>query len=332
MVRHIADLEYFVVANENDALFLEASLINKHKPRYNILLKDDKHFPYIRLGGENDITVVRKIADDGAKYFGPYFNGIRAGLLVDIIRTVYNNDVDDAAEFLQGKRSAEIREILTQKMNKARDMQQFELAIAYRDGLRCADRLGRRVTETHDDADAFTLGACRELGEILGLSRTPRKIECYDISHTAGENQVGSMTVFIDGAADKRLYRKFRIRHREGNNDFLSMAEVLGRRLARLGTADAGFGAAPDIIVIDGGKGQLSAVADMVAERAPQITVISLAKQFESIFVPGNPEPILLPGRSYALRLLQRIRDEAHRFAITYHRKLRGKEYSLHKK
>lgn len=314
MVAHIADLEWFVVNTENDALFLEANLIHKHQPKYNILLKDDKRFPYIQIDG-NKIQVVRDNKGSG-QLFGPYFNGIYVQALMDIIRSVYQNDPVKAAEFLNGKRFDEVLEIMTNRMNKASEMQQFELAIAYRNVLYMVKRLQNRarVQTTAEDANAFTLGACRELGEILGLTKTPRKIECYDISHTAGEYVVASMVVFVDGAADKSQYRRFRIKHGLGNNDFLSMHEVLARRLKHKEWAY------PDIIVIDGGKGQLSSVA-----KIPDITFISLAKRFELVYTTTQEAPIVLPLRSYALRLLQRIRDEAHRFAITYHKSLRDK-------
>jgi excinuclease UvrABC nuclease subunit len=325
MVSHINDYEFFAVNTEDDALFLEASLINKHKPHYNILLKDDKRFPYILIRTKDKkITIDRgTAAEPNTLRFGPYFNGIRAGLLLDIIRTVYNNDADLAVKFLQGKLTKETRDILQKKMQKAGEMQQYELAIAYRDGIRSLDKLSRRIAATPEDANAFTLGACRELGELLGLSKTPRRIECYDISHTGGENQAASMAVFIDGAADKSLYRKFKIRHGQGNNDFLSMAEVIGRRLKH---KEWNY---PDVIVIDGGKGQLSSACEIVHTMYPNcnINFISLAKQYEEIFLPGKSEPIILPKRNYALRLLQRIRDEAHRFAITFHKQLRAKNY-----
>lgn len=312
MVAHIADLEWFVVNTENDALFLEANLIHKHQPKYNILLKDDKRFPYIRIDGA-DISVVRDNKGPG-QHFGPYFNGIYVKCLMDIIRSVYQNDPVKAAEFLSGKRFDEVLAVLTNRMEKASAMQQFELAIAYRNVLYMVKRLqGRaRVQTTAEDANVFTLGACRELGEILGLAKTPRRIECYDISHTAGEFVVASMVVFVDGAADKSQYRRFRMRHGQGNNDFLSMNETLQRRLRHKEWPK------PDLIVIDGGKGQLNAV-----DKIPGITFIALAKRFELVYTTTSDAPIVLPRHSYALRLLQRIRDEAHRFAITYHKKLR---------
>ncbi len=313
MVAHIADLEWFTVNTENDALFLEANLIHKHQPKYNILLKDDKKFPYIQITPDGKIQVVRTNRGEGQIY-GPYFNGIYVKYLMDIIRSIYHDDPVKAAEFLSGKCYDEVVEVMTNRMQQASAMQQFELAIAYRNVLQMVARLRNRtrIQTTAEDANAFTLGACRELGEILKMRKTPRRIECYDISHTAGEYVVASMVVFVDGAADKSQYRRFRIKHGLGNNDFLSMHETLTRRLKHKEWTY------PDIIVIDGGKGQLGAVPKLEG-----ITYISLAKRFELVFTTTQDEPVVLSHHSYALRLLQRIRDEAHRFAITYHKHLR---------
>ena len=315
MVTHIADLEWFVVNTENDALFLEANLINKHKPKYNILLKDDKKFPYIQITTDGKIQVVRTNQGEGQIY-GPYFNGIYVKYLMDIIRSIYHNDPMKAREFLSGKRYDEVVAVMTNRMQQASALQQFELAIAYRNVLQMIERLRNRarIQATAEDANAFTLGACRELGEVLGLTKTPRKIECFDISHTDGEYVVSSMVVFVDGVADKNQYRRFRIKHGQGNNDFLSMQETLTRRLRHKEWTY------PDVIVIDGGKGQLGAVP-----KVEGVTYISLAERFELVFTTTQDAPLVLSRHSYALRLLQRIRDEAHRFAITYHKKLRDK-------
>ena len=315
MVTHIADLEWFVVNTENDALFLEANLINKHKPKYNILLKDDKKFPYIQITTDGKIQVVRTNQGEGQIY-GPYFNGIYVKYLMDIIRSIYHNDPMKAREFLSGKRYDEVVAVMTNRMQQASALQQFELAIAYRNVLQMIERLRNRarIQATAEDANAFTLGACRELGEVLGLTKTPRKIECFDISHTDGEYVVSSMVVFVDGVADKNQYRRFRIKHGQGNNDFLSMQETLTRRLRHKEWTY------PDVIVIDGGKGQLGAVP-----KVDGVTYISLAEKFELVFTTTQDAPLVLSRHSYALRLLQRIRDEAHRFAITYHKKLRDK-------
>jgi excinuclease ABC subunit C len=162
------------------------------------------------------------------------------------------------------------------------------------------------------------------LKEKLHLDNFPHRIECYDISHIQGTNTVASMVTFINGLSKKSEYKKFKVKMTEGKpDDFLSMKEVLTRRLSRLG--EKGWDK-PDLIIIDGGKGQLSSVMQIVSELGISgIDFVSLAKRQEEVFLPNNSQSILLPRESSALFLIQRIRDEAHRFAITYHRKLRSK-------
>jgi excinuclease ABC subunit C len=168
------------------------------------------------------------------------------------------------------------------------------------------------------------------LREDLALPKLPVRIECYDISNTMGTNSVASMVVFQGGRPAKEEYRRFRIRTVEGADDPASMAEVIRRRLERLRQGDEKFLPAPDLILLDGGKGQLSAVIPVfeefrVGEDLPDIPLRSLAKRDEEVFEPGRPEPVTLERNSPELHLLQRVRDEAHRFANTYHRKLRGR-------
>jgi excinuclease ABC subunit C len=406
MLANVDDYEYFVTRNEKDALGLEANLIKKHKPHYNILLKDNKTFPYILIDG-GKIEITRKTNRKG-KYFGPYFNGIWAKGLLDTVYDIFgvrgNADgetLEKIKQFLRGENDFGAREILTGKMEQASAMNQFELAIRYRDGLQFLDKLKERtitqvgrdlncdvfgsfaggdvfvvsvltvragkligvqnftnigaIGDVHDfiaqyyldsprpdevitaaerghkkhlldmaDANAkeyietsieriefknqFTVGACQELARELNLACVPKKIECFDISNLYGEESVASMVTFIDGRAEKKLYRKFKIRSHGGIDDYKSLREVLKRRMAR---TDWEY---PDLIIIDGGKGQLSAVSDTVT-----LPVIAFSENDE-IF---TPELVSLSKRSYALRLLQRIRDEAHRFAVTYHKKRR---------
>ena len=171
--------------------------------------------------------------------------------------------------------------------------------------------------------DEQTLGAVEELGRYLGLKHPPRRMECFDISHNQGQETVASMVVFEDGAPKKSDYRRFKIRSTEGKpDDFLSMREVTTRRYVGLPEEEL-----PDLIIIDGGKGQLSSALEIIRHAAghKDVPVVGLAKQFELVFTEGNSEPVELPRHSQALYLIQRIRDEAHRFAITFHRKLRGK-------
>jgi excinuclease ABC subunit C len=189
-------------------------------------------------------------------------------------------------------------------------------------------------TDTHRQEQALT-----ELQQALSLPEPPNRIECYDISNTQGTAAVGSMVVFEQGVPKKSFYRRFNIRSVTGPDDFASMEEVLNRRFNRWHAAvetaqtpgkkpDPAFALLPDLLLVDGGKGQL-ARAVAVLERAGllgKVPVASLAKQNEELFVPGRSAPILLPRQSQGLYLVQRIRDEAHRFAITSHRNRRTKE------
>ena len=170
--------------------------------------------------------------------------------------------------------------------------------------------------------DAQTLGAVEELGRYLGLEKPPYRMECFDISHIQGAETVASMVVFEGGMPKKSDYRRFKIKSTEGKpDDFLSMREVTQRRYGDLPEEDL-----PDLIVIDGGKGQLSSALEIIRGAGhADVPVVGLAKQFELVFKEGESEPVVLPRHSQALYLIERIRDEAHRFAITYHRKLRGK-------
>jgi excinuclease ABC subunit C len=181
-----------------------------------------------------------------------------------------------------------------------------------------------------------TSAALEQLRDELGLDDLPRRIECYDISNTQGTNSVASMVVFIDGHPRPQEYRRFKIKTVEGANDFASHAEVMRRRFKRAKDADGNPDASekdkswaqwPDLVIIDGGKGQLSAALDAMRDvGVAHIPTVGLAKENEEIFVKDVSEPIILPRTSEGLYLVQRIRDEAHRFAITFHRQVRGKQ------
>ena len=195
-----------------------------------------------------------------------------------------------------------------------------------------------RVTRMSDNS--IVQQAATELEEELSLPLPLRRMECYDISHIQGSNTVASMVVFEDGRPKPAHYRRFKIKTVDGVDDFESMREVLRRRFKRLATARAAeqtgdtalvevdsFGVIPDLVLIDGGKGQLSAALEVFLEMGiDDVPLASLAKENEELFVPHTPEPIVLPRNSQALHLVQRIRDEAHRFAITFHRNLRSKD------
>lgn len=485
MVSNIADFYYIITQSEADALSLENNLIKKNKPKYNILLKDDKTYPSIRVDLKKDFPyfeVVRRIRRDGARYFGPFMAGVNAGEIVDIINCTfllrsctmpidentrkrecleyhikrclapcngrctkeeYRERVNAALDFLAGN-DDEAEHILTEKMNRFAEAEEFELAINYREKIKslkkvtekkitslnrfiscdiialatdnihsainvlvtrggrmqggkyfafedasespgeCVEQFIMRFYDKNNQLpdeiltniefenvtllenyfkenhgkkvnilcpkqgvrrqlvqmaevnandyleksvdkikhkDDMTVLACNRLQSVLSLSKYPRRIECYDISNISGVDKVGSMIVFIDGVKSPEDYRRFRIKTVEGSDDFASLREVLSRRIARLATDSERF-PMPDLVVIDGGKGQLSAVKEVFDSQGFNVDLISLAKKQEEVYIVGAEEPVILERRDYALRLLQRIRDEAHRFAITYHRSL----------
>jgi excinuclease ABC subunit C len=176
-----------------------------------------------------------------------------------------------------------------------------------------------------------TLAALEQLADALNLTGPPMRIECYDISNFQGAESVGSMVVFEEGKPRTGEYRRFRIRSVQGPNDFASHQEVLRRRFRLTKSGDEGSDeerrwAMPDLVIVDGGKGQVSAAKEVLDELGlHDLPLAGLAKEREELFLPGVQDPILLPPTSSALYLVQRLRDEAHRFAITYHRDLRAK-------
>lgn len=170
-----------------------------------------------------------------------------------------------------------------------------------------------------------TIKACEALQEKLSLKQKPIRMECYDISNISGTNKVASMVVFINGEPAKTHYRKFKIKTVEGIDDFASIGEVIKRRIENFTTQDESFSSIPNLIIIDGGKGQLSSASSVLREVNRDIDLISLAEKNEEVFKENQTSPIILSKNDYSLQLLQRIRDEAHRFAITFHRKLRTK-------
>src|SRR3954466_15800422 len=232
-----------------------------------------------------------------------------------------SGDLGALAEFLSEKRGARV-EVRAAERGEKRRLQQL------------ADENARHALVTEQAATeqkrARRVEALEELREALNLESLPLRIECFDISHAMGQDPVGSMVVFQDALPRKSDYRKFGIKEAgDDPDDFAAMAEVIARRFARLSdgtgpTHDPSFASAPNLVVIDGGKGQLSAaLAAMQAYDLPRVAVISLAKRIEEVFVPGRADPIVLPEHSPGLQLLQRIRDEAHRFAVTFHRQRR---------
>jgi excinuclease ABC subunit C len=230
-------------------------------------------------------------------------------------------DMSALAEFLSERRGSRVEVRVPERGEKRRlqELAQQNAALALESESFVAETKRARRVE-----------ALEELREALNLESLPIRIECFDISNLQGREVVGSMVVFEDAVAKRSHYRKFTLRGVDGQDDFASMREVITRRFARLGADPASeewnesFAATPNLVVIDGGKGQLSAaLAAMQELDLPRVAVIALAKRIEEVFVPGRADPILLAEHSPGLQLLQRIRDEAHRFAITFHRQRR---------
>ena len=484
LVEKIADFRYIITQSEYEALILENNLIKENNPPYNILLKDDKTYPYIKINVKNDfprVEIAYRMKSDGAKYFGPYMLGMSVRELVDIIQTVfpirtcrtmpkreclnfhigrccapctgrvtkeeYREIINKVISFLNGNDEL-VRDTIQKKMMYFAEREEFEKAKTYRDTLsalekilrkqsipfkqevdidvftfvtngmesavncfavrggkylggtnyRCADneynngltsfimqyyqsnplicteilvdeelefgaelsdylskKAGRKIAiikpsggirkqlvelgkangeeflsaqiEKQEKYEDLTYGATVQLKEALNLPNVPERIECYDISHVSGTNKVASMVVFEKGEKASKMYRHFKIKTVEGNNDFACMYETLSRRFEELKKQEeASFSAKPDLIIIDGGKGQLGYAMQAMHDAGVEVNMISLAKREEEIYLPDREESVILPRNSLAIKLIIRIRDEAHRFAITFHRALRAKK------
>jgi excinuclease ABC subunit C len=274
----------------------------------------DRHsFHLENVGGQDLTTVIESFA---LEYYGS-----APSVPPQIIVPHGSGDLSALAEFLSEKRGARV-EVRTAERGEKRRLQQL------------ADENAQHTLVSEQAATeqkrARRIEALEELREALNLEALPLRVECYDISHAMGQDPVGSMVVFQDGLPRKSDYRKFGIKTASDDpDDFAAMAEVISRRFARLSdgtgeTHDASFATTPNLVVIDGGKGQLSAaLAAMQAYDLPRVAVIALAKRIEEVFVPGRPDPIVLPRHNPGLQLLQRVRDEAHRFALDFHRQRR---------
>jgi excinuclease ABC subunit C len=226
-------------------------------------------------------------------------------------------DLSALEQFLSERRGSRVEVRAAQRGDKRRvqELAQRNAELALESEELAAERRRTRRVE-----------ALEELREALNLESLPLRIECFDISNIQDESPVGSMVVFVDAVPRKAHYRKFGIRHEGGQDDFAMMGEVVARRFARLTSVgaeeyDESFASTPNLVVVDGGRGQLSAaLAAMHGAGLPRVAVVSLAKREEEVFVPGRSEPVVLPAGSAGLQLLQRIRDEAHRFALDFHR------------
>ena len=494
MLPHIRDIEWIITESEEEALILEANLIRKHTPKYNVLLKDDKHFPYLAFSVKEPfprLSLSRSVKKDGRQYFGPYMSSRYIDKLIDISARLfrirecsmelpakhpvrpclnyhigrcsapcaglitqeeYARDVESTRMMLEGKRD-DLIDKWQREMEEASANLDFETAMKRRDAIQALQSTGtRQKTDTSDpnlSLDVVTLRRngdmaaavileyragvllgrrhyrleCKleddeteifrqmvlpwymdapmipaeiatdiplpedreileqalsekagrkvrfsspqrgeklgflklaganadmilvemraevqkyseidqsvfELQKVLGLKKTPFRIECVDISHLSGTNTVASLVAFKNGRPDKANYRKFIIKTVEGVDDFASMREVMTRRIRRLENEGVPM---PDLWICDGGKGQVDATMQILKELGhdKDLPLIGLAKRLEEIVFPDDRKSIVLHRTSPALKLLQNARDEAHRFAITYQRSKRKKDLEV---
>lgn len=383
LVAEIVDTDWMVVESELEALFLEAEMIRRYMPRYNILLRDDKSMSYIRIDYDSDyptVTTTRRPLDDGARYFGPYLSTLGVRKALKYLRRVfpyavkrmpnqkratlyYHLGLDPGLEesrtsledyranlrklmaVIEGKRTNIIKE-LERDMKRYAKASQFEEAAKVRNQIFALQKLGQQVIFSDKEfMDISKDHALTELVDLLSLKGYPRRIEGYDISHMQGTDVVASMVVFTNGVSDKGQYRKFKTKINH-NNDFYNMNETIKRRLSDKNLKQWGK---PDLMLIDGGKGQLDAALKArdelgqtsipfigLAKREEQI-VVSLEKSGVSVnatilqklggFMSQTDEFALInvPHNTNLVKLLQRIRDESHRFAVSYHSVLKTK-------
>jgi excinuclease ABC subunit C len=244
-----------------------------------------------------------------------------------ISKDEYRRDIRRLQMFLEGNKKRLLNQLHKEMKKAAKDLE-FEQAARLRDEIRMLETLDQRGDlETHAQPEVFQIDPKRGLAglrQVLKLPETPRTIEGVDIAHLGGGETVASVVQFIDGLPFKPGYRRYKIREVDGVDDFRSIHEVVSRRFKRLADEDGVF---PDILLIDGGKGQLSSAMNAFEQlKIKPPVVLSLAKREEEIFRPGDSEPLRLSRHAYALRLLQYIRDESHRFAQHYHHILRSKK------
>ena len=411
LVAEIFDTDWIETESEVDALFLESEMIKRYMPRYNVLLRDDKSQMYVRIDMKSDwptVSFTRNPADDGADYFGPFYNGFALKKALRYLRRIFpyltrqrrpgqskldedlglspkisdGSDVYKASlrkliSYIKGNRKA-IAVELERDMKTAAGLHDFERAASLRNKLHAMQELQRRVMFGDKEfLDISKDKALADLAKLLGLRNIPVRIEGYDISHMNGRQVVASMVVFTNGASDRAEYRKFKVG--EKNDDTGNMYEVIFRRLGERNIKSWGR---PDLLLIDGGKGQLSAAIKARDERGIKLPIISIAKREEEIIIHKTGSQIdvarieelqksihqdvsihedndvyvvnLHPTQRNAgshsknlrgsaiddgssrdnftkssiattdiVKLFQRIRDESHRFAVSYHTALK---------
>ena len=364
LVAEIDDTDWIVVDTEMDALFLESEMIKRYMPKWNILLRDDKSVSYVRIDMKSEVPYVsmtRNPDDDGAEYFGPYYGKVAITRALRILRRIfpyydkpyngrktlntdlgltpgievgkmtardYKHSLRHMISYLKGNRKRLVRDI-EKLMYEAAEKGDYERAAEYRNQFFGLKGLGTKIVFSDKELlDISSDKALEELQDILKMDKPPVRIEGYDISHQSGKNVTGSMVCFINGAADRTKYRRFKLRKQQ-NNDPESMREVITRRLNHLN--DWG---APDLIILDGSVGQISAVREIVAKA--KIPIIGRDKSGDHsknarvrIVIPEGDEDyrmVELAKDGHIAKLIARIDEESHRFAIQYHTLLKRKD------
>lgn len=359
LMEKVVDLDYVITGSEEEALIYEASLIKEKKPKYNVELKDDKSFPFLKLTLNDKfprLIVTRKKIEDGSIYFGPYTKVRLLRNAVSILKNIfplrickrlpdelclayhigqclgpcvkkideksYNEIVEQLVLFLQGGKRRLIQK-LTDKMKKFSDERNFEQAALIRNRLSALQEVSDRKTADYSSWGNVAL----KLQKILRLPTLPLKIEAFDVSNMLGKEATGSVVYFNKGLPDKSNYRKFRIKDVKVIDDYAMIKEIVYRRYKRLKEENKKF---PDLVIIDGGKGHLSsAYEELLKLNLGHIPVIGIAKQEEKIYTLNSQKPLDINRDSEILHFIQTIRDEAHRFALKYHHKLRKASYKL---
>ena len=361
LIADINDVDWTEVETELDALFLEAEMIRRYLPKYNILLRDDKSFVYVRMDLKSNypsVTFTRRPMDDGAEYFGPYLSKFTISQALRHLRKIfpysthtatnvpnraclqaqigicpgleagmtsleeYRRNLRKLISYITGKRKKLINE-MEKEMSSLAKASEFEKAAKLRDKLTALKNLDSKII--FGDRENLDISKDRGLIELAGLLsiNPPRRIEGFDISHMSGTDTVASMVVFVSGVPDKSQYRKFKSRI-AGNDDFAHMREVITRRFSETNVKKWGK---PNLILIDGGKGQVTSALAALKDLQVEVPLIGLAKRYEEVIIPNNDAITIKPQydikvlspSSDALKLLQRIRDESHRFAVGYH-------------